>query len=65
MRPTGTVPTSEVLVETEVCLPSLDVWVLMEKWIGGLSGEEREEELALLGLLPLEEIWVVLSLALE
>jgi len=43
----------------------LDVWVLLEKWIGGLSGEEREEELALLGLLPLEGIWVVLSLALE
>ena len=66
MCPTGTVSASEVLVEAEVSLASWDVLVLVEKFIGGPSGEEREEELALLGLLlRLEEIWVVLSLAFE
>ena len=39
---------------------------LRVEWAGVPSGEEREEELALLALpLPLEEMWAVASLPLE
>ena len=57
-----------VLVET-TCLARLDVLragTPRVEWAGVPSGEEREEELALLALpLLLEEMWAAASLPLE
>ena len=63
-------PSAGVLAEVErICLVRLDVLrtgALRVEWAGVPSGEEREEELALLALpLPLEEMWAVASFPLE
>ena len=59
-----------MLAEVETtCLARLDVLrteAPRVEWAGVPSGEEREEELALLALpLPLEEMWAAASLPLE